>query len=105
MMIWALGILAGFLAVVPVAVSTGILLGDQIRLQDAMSNATAAANATRLSNPWIYLAMIRQDLGSASCRLSSFRLVQGRIEATTVMPVRLSLWGHTVNIPITASVG
>lgn len=104
-MIWALGILAGFLAVVPVALATGTLLSDQVRLQDAMSNAAAAADATHLSNQWSYLAMVRQDLGSAPCHLLSFRIVQGHIEATTVMPVMLALWGHTVNIPITASVG
>ena len=104
-MVWALGVLAAFLAVVPVAVATGTLLSDQVRLQDAMSNATAAANATHLTNQGIYLAMIRQDLGSASCHLSSFRVVQGRIEATTMMSVILSVWGHTVSIPITATVG
>ncbi len=104
-MIWALVVLAGFLAGVPVAVTTGTLLTDQVRLQDAMSNAAAVADSARLTSEWMYLAMIRQDLGSNSCQLQSFRVLGGRIQATAVNFALVSIWGHRVVIPVAASVG
>lgn len=105
MMIWALIVLAGFLAVVPVAIATGTLLTDQVRLQDAMTNAAVAAAATHVTSPWIYQAMVHQDMGSSSCHVESFRILNGHIEATAVSPATLVVWGHRVVISITASVG
>ncbi len=104
MMVWALVVLAGFLAVVPVAVATGTLLVKQVQLADAMDNAATAADAMHITSPWTYRAMTRQDLGSSACHLDTFRVTNGRIAATMTVQISLLMWGRTVVMPVSARV-